>query len=175
MSEGNKKSAIEAAYSYLASRMRTRTELENYLRDKGYDAGEITDAVNELIGMRYIDDYQYALRYYEYNREKRRGSGRAARELADKGVDACTIKNAREDYLYSCEVDEYADALAVAEKELQLTAGGGSLYGENGDIHSVVMDERRAAKIARKLDGRGYDRSDIFRVLDELRRRYGSE
>ena len=87
MSEKNRKSAIEAAYSYLDTRMRTCAEVERKLKEKGYDEDEILEAVNELTGMRYLDDYQYALRYYEYNREKRRGSGRAARELAEKGVD----------------------------------------------------------------------------------------
>ena len=36
----------------------------------------------------------------------------------------------------------------------------------------VVWDDKLSAKIARKLDGRGFDRGDIFRVLDVLRRRY---
>ena len=160
MKEREKKSAADAAYSYLDSRMRTRYEVEKYLADKGYDPEEITETVNDLIGMRYIDDYQYALRYYEYNREKRRGSGRAARELAEKGVDAETIRYAREDFLYSEKVDEYADALAVAEKELELKPG---------------LDEKAVARIGRKLDGRGFERSDIFRVLEELRRRSGDQ
>ena len=160
MSERNRKSAIEAAYSYLDTRMRTKAEVERRLKEKGYTEDEITEAVNELIGMRYLDDYQYALRYYEYNREKRRGSGRAARELAEKGVDAETIRNAREDYLYSEKVDEYADALAAALKELELKPG---------------LDDKAAARIGRKLDGKGFERSDIFRVLEELRRRSGDQ
>ena len=174
MKEKNNKTAIETAYAYLASRMRTKAEVEKHLKDRGYEEPEILDAVNELIGMRYLDDYQYALRYYEYNREKRRGSGRAARELAERGVDAETIRNAREDYLFSEKVDEYEDALAVAEKELQLKAGGQLLPGNENDAPAPRMDEKLAAKIARKLDGRGYERSDIFRVLEELRRRYGN-
>ncbi len=160
MSEKNRKSAIEAAYSLLDTRMRTCAEVERKLKEKGYDEEEILEAVNELTGMRYLDDYQYALRYYEYNREKRRGSGRAARELAEKGVDAETIRYAREDFLYSEKVDEYADALAVAEKELELKPG---------------LDEKAVARIGRKLDGKGFDRSDIFRVLEELRHRSGDQ
>jgi regulatory protein len=160
MSDKNKKSAIEAAYTYLDTRMRTRAEVENKLKEKGYTEEEILEAVNELIRMRYLDDYQYALRYFEYNREKRRGSGRAARELAEKGIDSETIRNAREDYLYTEKADEYSDALAVAEKELELRSG------------PVVWDDKLAAKIARKLDGRGFDRSDIYRVLDAIRRKY---
>lgn len=173
MSGNNKKSAVEAAYSLLDTRMRTKSEVEKKLRDKGYSEEEILEAVNELIGMRYLDDYQYALRYYEYNREKRRGSGRAARELAEKGVDSETIRNAREDFLYSEKVDEYADALAVAEKELMLRLQSGlpDVQLEDGAA-AIEIDDRLAGKIMRKLDGKGFDRGDIFKVLDEIRRKY---
>ena len=100
-------SALETAAKYLSSRMRTAAELRDHLLRKGYSADETEDAVSEMIGYRYIDDYQYAMRYYEYNREKHRGSMRAARELAEKGVDADTIKFAREDFLYNEKIDEY--------------------------------------------------------------------
>lgn len=176
MSETNKKSAFEAALTFLDTRMRTRAEVEKRLHEKGYAQEEITEAVNDLIGMRYLDDYQYALRYYEYNREKRRGSARAARELAEKGVDPETVRYAREDFLYSENVDEYADALAVAEKELTISSHkplADDISGEDGD--GIEIDERLAGKIMRKLDSRGFDRSDIFKVISELRRRYGRD
>ncbi len=162
MNSDNRKPAIEAAYSLLDTRMRTKAEIEKKLREKGYNDDEITDAVNELIGMRYLDDYQYAMRYYEYNREKRRGSARAARELAEKGVDSETIRNAREDFLFAENVDEYSDALAAAERELE----------NHLSSAEDEWDDRLSAKIARKLDGKGFDRSDIFKVLDALRRKY---
>ena len=152
--------AMEAAAKYLSSRMRTIAEVRNHLSSKGYTHDEIDETVNDLIGLRYLDDYQYALRYYEYNREKHRGSLRAARELAEKGVDPDTVRYAREDFLYSNKVDEYDDALNIAAKEVSLRPAG------------TPYDDKLSAKIARKLDGKGFSKGDIFRVLDELRRRY---
>lgn len=160
----NRKTALEAAYAYLANRMRTTEELRRHLKDKGYEDGEVTDAVNELIGMRYLDDYAFALRYYEYNREKRRGVRRAERELAEKGVDRQTIRFAKEDFLYEQQVDEYEDALAAARREV-FTGGG---PGEAVIIKEV--DDRLSAKIARRLESAGYSAGDIFRVLDAIRR-----
>ena len=96
----NKKTAVEAAYAFLASRMRTTAEVRRHLESKGYGENEITDAINELIGMRYLDDYLYALRYYEYNHEKKRGVLRAERELMEKGIDRESVCNAKEDFLY---------------------------------------------------------------------------
>ena len=53
----NKKTAVETAYAFLAARMRTTEEVRRHLESRGYDPDEINDAVNELIGMRYLDDY----------------------------------------------------------------------------------------------------------------------
>ena len=91
----NKKTALETAYAFLASRMRTAAEVRKHLESKEYNVGEITDAINELIGMRYLDDYLYSLRYYEYNHEKKRGVLRAERELMEKGIDRDTARNAK--------------------------------------------------------------------------------
>ena len=164
-SKKSEKSAIEAAYSYLANKMRTTEEVRKHLKSREYGQDEINDAVNELIGMRYLDDYLFALRYYEYNREKKRGVKRAERELAEKGMDRETIANAKEDFLYENKVDEYEDALAVARKEVFTSP---DVYG--GRIEVKELDDKLSAKIARKLEGKGYSRGDIFRVLDTLRR-----
>ena len=161
----NRKTAIEAAYAYLANRMRTKAEVEKHLAEKGYSADEITETVNELIGMRYIDDHLYAVRYYEYNREKKRGVQRAERELIEKGVDKETAQFAKEDFLFENKVDEYEDALAIARKEVFVPS---DVYGGAPEIREP--DEKLCAKIARKLGSKGFSNGDIFRVLDTLRR-----
>ncbi len=154
----NNRTALETAYAYLANRMRTVHETEQHLRGKGYTEEEITEAINDLIGLRYLDDYQYALRYYEYNREKRRGTMRAARELAEKGVDDETVRNAREDFIYSSGIDEFEDALDIAKRELELR-----------NIEPGDADEKTSASIARKLENRGFARDIIFKVLGRIR------
>ena len=167
-------SAMEAAAKYLSSRMRTVSEVRDYLHSRGYSAEETDETVSELIGFRYLDDYQYALRYYEYNREKHCGSMRAARELAEKGIDPETVKYSREDFLYTNNVDEYADALEIALKEIGAEISY-DLFDRDEDANVTEkfhLDDRLSAKIARKLDGKGFERGDIYRVLEELRRRY---
>jgi SOS response regulatory protein OraA/RecX len=156
---------METASAYLANRMRTAFEVRKHLRDKEYSTDEIEEAVSELIELKYLDDYQFALRYYEYNREKKRGTKRAERELAEKGVDKDTIRNAKEDFLYEQKVDEYEDALAVARKEVFVPS---DIYGEAETVKE--LDDKLSAKIARKLESKGFSRGDIFRVLDNLRR-----
>ena len=149
---------MEAASAYLASRMRTVREIRVRLTDKGYDAAETEAAVRELAELGYLDDYAYALRYYEYSREKRRGSLRAMRELLEKGVDAETAQNAREDFLYSNKVDEFSDAMSLALR-----------YAEGR-----LIDDKLIAGTARKLESRGFEKRDIIRVIEELRRKASS-
>lgn len=155
---------METAYAYLSSRMRTVYEVEKHLKDKGFNEEEITETVNDLIGLRYLDDYQYAMRYYEYNREKRRGTLRASRELSEKGIDTDTINNAREDFLFSEGIDEFEDALDIANRELSLKKSDLADSGQQ-----VQTDERMAASIARKLENKGFSRDIIFKVLSRLR------
>ena len=161
----NKKTAIEAAYAFLASRMRTTAEVRKHLEGKEYNKDEINDTINELIGMRYLDDYLFALRYYEYNHEKKRGALRAERELMERGIDRATVRNAKEDFLYEQKINEFEDALDIALKEVFVQS---DIYGKPPVMKTV--DDRLTAKIARKLEGKGFSKGDIFRVLDSIRR-----
>ncbi len=158
----NKKTPLETAYAYLANRMHTVFETEQHLKGKGFRDEEVRETIAELTDLKYLDDYEYSLRYYEYNRQKRRASARAARELAEKGIDAETIGNAREDFLYANGVDEFEDALESALKDL-------------ADKRDAAFDEKAAAATARRLSNKGYESGIIFRVLERLRALCGTE
>ena len=160
---------MEAASAYLASRMRTVEEMRKYLRDKEYSSDEIDETVNDLIGLRYLDDYAYALRYYEYNTARHRGSRRAMRELEEKGVDRQTVKFALEDYLYESKTDEYSMALDIARNEVFVT---GDEFGEGAEEKIIMrpVDDKLIARVARKLESRGFANDDIYRVMSEMRR-----
>lgn len=153
--EVRKKSAMEVASAYLANRMRTIQEVRRHLTEKEFGEDEIDETIQDLIGLRYLDDYNYAKIYYERNTEKHRGGLRAMRELEEKGVDKETIKFALEDYLYEAQIDEFKMALEIARKVA-------------GDADEI--DDKLVAKVARKLEGAGFARSDIFKVLEEMRR-----
>ena len=150
MSEKVKKSAMEVASDYLANRMRTVAEVRKRLSEKEFDEAEIDEVINDLIGLRYLDDYDYAKRYYEHNAEKKRGSFRAMRELEEKGVDKETIKFALEDFKYESKIDEYATAKSVAESV----------------IDGAELDEKMRGKIARKLENRGFNTDIIIKVIN---------
>lgn len=163
--EKKNKTALETAYDFLAPRMRTAGEVRKHLEARDYPEDEIEEAIAELTGLRYLDDYLYALRYYENNREKKRGVLRAERELIEKGIDRETARNAKEDFLHEQKVDEFEDAMEIARKEVLVQP---DVYGEAVRVREV--DDRLSAKIARKLESKGFSKGDIFKVLDRIRR-----
>ncbi len=165
------KSALESAADYLSHRMRTEAEVRNRLKDKDYETEEIDEAIDSLKSHRYIDDYEYALRYIEYGYGKHRGSRRILRELEEKGIDGSTAQNAYEDYCYENHVDEYAEALAIARSTVGEGFGESYAAGKATDSDPCIeIDDRTCAKVARKLESRGFRSEDIYKALAEMRK-----
>ena len=91
----------------------------------------------------------------------------------EKGIDRESVCNAKEDFLYEHKINEFEDALDIALREVFIQS---DIYGEPPVMKTV--DDRLTAKIARKLEGKGFSKGDIFRVLDSIRREaaeYGDE
>ena len=148
-----KKTAGEEAARYLEHRMRTVSDMRDHLIDKGYEKEETEAVITEMTSLRYLDDHEYAMSYFTYGYEKKRGASRIRRELEERGVDSETIDNAYEDYKYENGVDEYSVAVKIAERECR----------------GAVIDERTLARVARKLEKLGYRGDNIYRVLGEMR------
>lgn len=104
--------AYQAALRFLASRPRSRAEVERRLAAKGHAAEAIAPALERLEAHGYLDDASFAA-YWVENRSRFRPRSAAAvrHELRQKGVDAETIRSA----LGELDEDEAAWA-AVAQR-----------------------------------------------------------
>ena len=58
--EQTRVSAMDRALTYLGYRMRSKKEMEDYLRQKGYEAGEIQETMDRLADYGYIDDVAFS-------------------------------------------------------------------------------------------------------------------
>ncbi|MCF0141484.1 MAG: regulatory protein RecX [Mogibacterium sp.] len=152
-----KRSAFDAAADYLSRRARTCKETRDYLRKKEYSEEEISEAVNKLLEYEYLDDADYAKRYFEYGYSRMKGRRKIEAELMEKGVEASVIANACEDYFYENGAREYENALEIAQAEYERS-------GKN------EADEKLVGKVARKLESKGYRTDDIYKVIAEMRR-----
>ncbi len=113
---------LDKAYNhglrFLGFRARSRREMEQYLRGKGYEPEVIDYTVNRLTGEGYVDDEAFA-RYWLENREsfRPRSQQYLRHELRQKGISPDII-----DTLLT-EVDETESAWRAAESKLSRWRG----------------------------------------------------
>ncbi len=143
----------DAAMKYLAPRARTCGELERHLRMKGYGREDVRELIGQFQELHYLDDMDYAVRYFEHAFGKGRGALRAKRELEEKGVSQETIQIAFEE----CESGE--SELERAKKQARKIAEGRE------------MDRKLMGKIGRRLTTMGYSSDVIYQALESCMRR----
>ena len=137
----------EAAVRYLEHRSRTCGEMRAHLAQKGFEAEEIRQTVEELKALHYLDDFQYTIAYLNYGFSKGKGIRLIKYELYDKEVDSNTIE----------------DAMCFYEEEY-----GVSL--DDFEIERACPDEKMTAKIARRLSSKGYSSDVIYKVIGQIKK-----
>lgn len=146
----------EEAVKYLSSRPRTCKEMEKRLLSKGFEKDEITETVEELKELGYLNDREYAVMYLNYGFTKNKGIKLIKYELFEKGVSGEDIDNAisdyEEEYGYDFVKDERIRASEYAKKTFE---------GE-------IEDEKARMKLARRLSAKGYDSGTVLYVLSEM-------
>lgn len=156
----------DTAAKYLAYRSHTAMEMEKHLRQKGFAEEEVTDVVREFLEYGYLDDSRYCMQYIDYAFGKGKGKRLIFAELQAKGVESETIQFAFEDWEaeHGEAYDEKSRAREEAAKVLRM-AGLADAAGE-----TARPDEKLLAKIARRLQSKGYSSDVIYSVIGELRR-----
>lgn len=132
-----KHSALNYGLYLLGRRGRSQFELKTKLLEKGYDAEEVTAVITRLVGMKLLDDQQFAA---SYARDKvsiyRRGRYRIGLELSRKGVKKEVID----------------DTLAQVEETDELAAAISLLKGRERAWQN--LDERKRYQRSVQLLGR---------------------
>jgi len=101
--------AKEAALTYLSFRARARQEVEDRLREKGFDENTIRSAIERLEELRLIDDAEFAREWIRSRQRKGPvGRRRLLLELRDKGVSEDVVDSALDELLAG--IDPYVSA-----------------------------------------------------------------
>ncbi|NLY81897.1 MAG: regulatory protein RecX [Clostridiales bacterium] len=148
----SKLAVLDAASKYLSKRMHTEEQVKKHLLDREYALEEIIEAIDELKRSRYIDDYQYCLRFIEYSYGKNRGAKRIKPELVQRGVDPRVIEEAYEEYCEENNVDEHKLALKYAESICM----------------NASIDEKLVTKVSRGLESRGFGPDNIYKIVGDM-------
>lgn len=146
------RAAYQAALTLLKYRDRTRWELAQRLRTKGFAQQSVAAALNRLEEQNYVDDLRFARRFVEGRRRGRpRGRRALAWELKRKGVDQQAI-------------EAVLDELLCGEAELNMAIE--LLRSRLSRMEQV--DERAKRRLYSLLGRRGFDQETIQAALGRV-------
>ncbi len=143
--------AVQAALHFLATRPRSRAEVERRLTEKGHAPEAIEAALTRLEQREYVDDAAFAAYWVENRARFRPRSAAAVRyELRRKGVDTETIQTALS------EIDEESAAWNAVERQLDRWQG---LTNEELERKIITYLARRGFgfELARKTARRAWE------------------
>jgi regulatory protein len=106
------KKALNQVLRYLTYRARSRKEVVDYLKKKGYSAVLIEKTVKKIEEFGYIDDDKFTREYINYRKSKGQGINRVRYELKQKGIDRDLLEEKIE------EMFDYEEDLARAKELL---------------------------------------------------------
>lgn len=88
------KRARNSAYRYLTIRPRSRAEVEQKLRDRGFPPEVVSSVIDHLLRLGYLNDEQFS-RQWAASRVRSRGFGRrrVEQELRQKGISRDIIRD----------------------------------------------------------------------------------
>ncbi len=108
--------AFNKALRYLTQRDRSEFEIRSYLLKKEFSCDTISDVINKLKDLNYLDDVRFGEKWTQYRIEtKSFGKIRIRQELYQKGLDSKLIDQIV-DQLYQS-VDEFELAKSCASKK----------------------------------------------------------
>ena len=146
--DGERTSALNRATEYLSKAYKTRKQVKDYLLKRGFSDDAVYYAVSRLTETGYINDSEYARRYFE-TASKDQGKKLSAYKLMAKGVRKDVIDEAYE----KAAVPSKENAAAVAEK-----------YMRNKETNKENL-----AKTYRYLIGRGFSYDEASEAISAFK------
>ena len=150
--------ALSAAMDMLSVRSVSTSELSSKLQKKGYTKEESEAAAKEMAERGYVDDSAYAARQAALSAKSGKSERLIQRELLQKGLSKTDIDSALENLREESGESEQERALAQALKILPLPEEG-----------EEKPDEKKLARLGRRLSALGYGPGIIYSILDKYR------
>lgn len=152
MPANSSQAALDAAIRLLARRNHARAELAGKLRQRGFAAAEIDEALAACDRHGYLDDEETARQFFRELRRKGNGPLKIRQELVRRGLTGGEVDRMLAGYAGGAE--ERAAAREVLEKRR-------ARYDREPD------PQKRREKIQRFLHGRGFSGAVIRELLEE--------
>ncbi|ACL75057.1 regulatory protein RecX [Ruminiclostridium cellulolyticum] len=142
--------AKNAAVKFLSLKLRTSFEVEEKLREMGYEESTINKVISDLAEIEYINDYKYAAKYIaEKTKLKPKSIKLLAMELGHKGIPDEIINSTIEEL----NPDDEKVALELLKRRY-------SKYNE--------FDEKLIKKMKSYLASRGFSYNQISKAISKF-------
>lgn len=163
----NSEKCRQAALRYVAQRMRTEGQVQDYLRRKGFETDEISEAVEMLREYSYVDDTAYCISYYKQACLKGRGRKRIEKELENRMIPRQVI-TAAVNMLLSEDSPLHEEIMEeiLPEKERAMKVAGKMAHDHISS--GGVADRKFMAKMGRRLSALGYGSHTIYYVIGHV-------
>ena len=143
--------AFTQALNYLSHRMRSESEIRQYLKKKEVEDPVIQEAVHKLYHDKYLDDLEFARAFVQTAiNGGSKGPVIVQQELREKGVEARLIEQALEEYTFDMQAE---NAAKIAAKTIK----------KEKNISERALKQKLDQVLARK----GFSRDAITAALDE--------
>lgn len=146
--ECNFSKARDKAFDILSRRPLSKKELGDKLCEKGYDEIIISEVINELETLGYIDDYDYAMLFLEHCNEKMWGIKKIRYEMSHRGISHEIIEDVLSSQNEYERIEEMRDIII-------------SRYAQRN-----LSDMKTKASVTRYFASRGFDFSLINSALN---------
>ena len=140
---------FDMALKYLSFRSRSVKEMHDYLVKKEYQEEDITEAIKQLIELKFLNDDDFARQFTENRQRKGKSKKLISFELSMKGVS----KETSEDVMEYAKND-YKTAMEYISKRLKQ--------------FDRYDPEEKQKKIISRLRSRGFDWKTISKVLKKI-------
>lgn len=150
-SKSNDSDPFAAALRILTGRDRSEAELSEKLRQLGFSAAEIAEAVGKCLDYNYLNDQRYALERAKSLLRRGRSVGRKAiLDLQRRGIDESTARQALE--LASEEFDNEQILCELLQRRFR-------------DFNYQTANEKLRRRVVGYFQRRGFSLDEIFTVL----------
>ncbi len=146
--DSEKSVAFERAVNYLSRCMKTCKQMREYLTGKGYSPDVVSNVVDRLKELKYLDDETYARLYVEQNSQSK-GEYRLKQELSVKGISKALIDK-------YCVQDGERSVNAAAQLAVKY------MKGKPSDVKTLQ-------KLQRYLISRGYGFDTVNQVIHNFK------
>ncbi len=140
--------ALSKAVNFISKTLKTKMQVVNYLRNKGFEDEIVFRVVDKLKEYKYIDDIEYAKKYLEFS-SKKQGEKLSNYKLMAKGIKKEDIEKANNEseivYAVACE--------NVLEKYLR----------------NKEKTKENIIKAQRYLLGKGFSYEDIESAISKIK------